>query len=221
MLSIEQKEWLTRQAEKYEQHLDLAAGQLQARGLLDIARTYSLGVVVDPEPAHAMYEGRLAIPYHTPLGVVDIRFRCLEDHDCKERDQELRDAGNSFGHKKYMQVGEDHVYNVGALHEPHPAVGITEGELDAEVADTFVLPSVGISGARKWKPFWRRLFEDYERVFVIGDGDKDGRDFAKTVSKKLDNGVPIVMPDGLDVNETYLELGEEELGRLILGEAIS
>lgn len=209
MLSIEQREWLTKQAEKYEQHLDLAAGHLETRGLTALAPTYHLGVVVDPDPVHAPYEGRLAIPFYTPSGVVDIRFRCLEDHDCK-------DAGK--GHSKYMQTGEDHIYNVGALHENSTQVAITEGEIDGMVADHFVLPSVGISGAEKWKPFWGRLFEDYERVLVIGDGDDAGRKFAKNVAGRLDNGHPIVMPDGYDVNSVYSELGEAVLRSVILGD---
>src|SRR5690606_5037356 len=136
---------------------------------------------------------------------------------CKEVDKELRANGSEYGHAKYLQAGEDHIYNVGALHESHPAVAITEGELDACICDTYVLPAVGISGATKWKSFWSRLFEDYERVFVIGDGDKPGRDFAKSVAKKLDNGVPVYMPEGYDINEAYLEFGDEELTRLILG----
>jgi len=36
---------------------------------------FHLGVVVDPLPGHEQFLGRVAIPYVTPSGVVDIRFR--------------------------------------------------------------------------------------------------------------------------------------------------
>lgn len=222
MLSTEQRNWLGMQMERYETYLDSAAGPLQARGLLGLAPSYHLGVVRDPEPAHRRYDGRLAIPYVTPAGVVDIRFRCLADHDCKEvaEEQKVAEVPQNMRHRKYLQDGEDHIYNVGALHERSLAVGITEGELDACVADTYVLPTVGISGANKWKNPWSRLFEDYERVFVIGDGDAAGREFTKQVSKKIGyHAVPIIFPDDEDVNSYYSKHGEKELVKLILGES--
>jgi len=222
MLSVEQRNWLGMQSERYETHLHLADGVLQARGLQDIAASYHLGVVTEPPPAHRRFDGRLSIPYITPAGVVDIRFRCIEDHDCAEIAEREKEAEVpvQWRHKKYLQVGEDHVYNVGAFHERSFAIGVCEGELDGAIADTLVLPSVGIAGATKWKSHWSRLFEDYERVFVIGDGDPAGREFSKVVSRKIGNhAVGIVMPDGHDINSYYVEHGEKELIKTILGES--
>jgi len=41
---------------------------------------FHLGIVKDPLPGHESYKGRLAIPYITPSGVVDIRFRSINNH---------------------------------------------------------------------------------------------------------------------------------------------
>jgi DNA primase len=49
--------------------------------------------------------------------------------------------------------------------------------------------------------------EGFDRIFVIGDGDKAGQEFARNVSKKLDAALPVVMPDGMDVNDVYLADG--------------
>lgn len=222
MLSFERRNWLTMTMERYETYLDSAAGPLQARGLLELAPTYHLGVVREPEPQHNRFDGRLAIPYMTPAGCVDIRFRCIEDHDCKAVAEAEKEAEvpQPLRHRKYLQDGEDHVFNVGALHERNKGIAVCEGELDTCVADTYVLPSVGISGATKWKPHWSRLFEDYERVFVIGDGDAAGREFAKVVSRKIGgHAVRIVMPDDHDINSYFVEHGDRELYKIILGES--
>ncbi len=44
---------------------------------MEIARLARLGVVAEPEVGHEQYQGRLAIPYVTKSGVVDLRFRSL------------------------------------------------------------------------------------------------------------------------------------------------
>lgn len=207
-LSAARKAMLQKAAEAFHRNLDEApSAYLEGRGLTEEVReAFLLGVVsADAGPTFEKYIGRLSLPYITPTGVVSIRFRCVEDHECE-------------GHPKYLQMAgdSDHLFNVGALHERHPAVAITEGEIDAITADR-VLPAVGIPGATKWKPFWGRLFEDHERVYLLGDGDKAGREFCDKLVEKVPNAQPVVFPAGHDVNSYFLEHGEEALSAFILG----
>lgn len=182
---------------------------LNGRGITaEMADQFLLGVVsADAGPTFEPFIGRLSLPFITPTGVVSIRYRCIEDHDCKDEK-----------HPKYLQgKGEqDHLYNVGALHERHPVVAVTEGEIDAMFAD-LIVPSVGVPGATKWKPYWSRLFEDYDKVFVLGDGDQAGREFCDKLTELLPNAQPVVMPPDMDVNAFYLAHGQGALEEYVLG----
>lgn len=211
MLSGARRQALQAAAEKFHGNLDEHSwGYLRERGVsAEMAEQFMLGVVsADAGPTYDQFVGRLSIPYLTPAGVVSIRYRCIENHDCKDA-----------GHPKYLQgKGEaDHLYNVGALHERHPAVAVTEGEIDAMFAD-LIIPSLGVPGATKWKKHWTRLFEDHAKVFVLGDGDQAGREFADKLCELLPNAQAVVFPAGLDVNGFYLEHGPEGLERFILGD---
>jgi DNA primase len=200
--SASQKSWLGELAERYHASLDEAtASYLLARGIgPDDARGFLLGLVVEADPAHAQYEGRLSIPFLTPTGVVSMRFRCLEDHNCKEA-----------GHGKYLSVtGEEtRLYNVQALHDAGNKVAIIEGELDALIATASGLPAVGAPGVNNWKPYFYRLFDDFERVVVIGDGDPAGREFVATLARHMSNSIRRPMPEGHDVNTYVLEHGPD------------
>lgn len=194
---------LGRLADRYHEALDQETRTyLEGRGLdQDAVHGFRLGLVSDPDPLHEEYRGRLSIPYITPTGVVSMRFRCLEQHDCKEN-----------GCPKYIQPkGEPtHIYNVNALHIADTVVGVCEGEVDAMTATVAGLPSVGIPGASNWKPFWARLFQDFAQVIVLGDGDKAGREFASKLSHILPGGEAKVLPEGMDVNSLVVEKGAAE-----------
>ena len=57
-------------------------------------------------------------------------------------------------------------------------------------------------------------------MFVLGDGDAAGREFAKQVSRKIGpQAVGFTLPDEQDINSYYLEHGESELVKIILGES--
>lgn len=200
--SNSQKNWLGVQASRYSESLDdRTLSYLAARGLdRDAVTGLRLGLVVDPDPAHTRYAGRLSIPFVTPTGVVTMRFRCLEDHKCE-------------GHGKYESpAGEEtRLYNVNSLHLKGDVVGISEGELDAGVATYAAgIPTVGVPGVQNWKPYYYRLFEDYERVIVIGDGDEAGRNFVATLTRNLPNGIRKPMPDGYDITSYVVEHGVEQ-----------
>lgn len=198
--SDSQKNWLGSLADRYHESLDeTTLSYLAARGIdQDAASGFRLGLVTAPDPAHDRYTGRLSIPFITPTGVVYMRFRCLEDHVC----------GDHF-HGKYEGVsGENtHLYNVGALHQAGDTVVVTEGELDALISTRAGMPAVGVPGATNWKPFYYRLFDDYERVILVGDGDTAGREFVATLARNLSNSIRRPMPEGYDVNSFVLEQG--------------
>lgn len=195
---------LERATASYQGYLGLAEDYLGARGIdLAVAATYRLGVVGEPEVGHEQMVGRLAIPYLTRAGVVDIRFRCMEDHVCKEA-----------GCPKYLgsAAARTHLYNVDAIIRAGSTIAITEGELDALVLDGVVgVPAVGVPGATSWKEHYPRCFDDFERVLVFADGDTAGKDFGKKLAHELETAVIVQMPDGMDVNEVLLAEGASHL----------
>lgn len=201
--SASQKSWLGQVAERYHAAMDEETlSYLASRGIdRDAVDGNLLGLVAEPDPAHTHYEGRLCIPFITPTGIVYLRFRCLKEHDCKE-----------LGHGKYEGLAGEgtHLYNVRALQMPGTAIGICEGEIDALVATMSGLPSVGVPGAHNWKPFYNRLFEDYERVILLGDGDEAGREFVATLSRNINEAVRRPLPKGEDVNSYVMEYGAEK-----------
>lgn len=155
---------------------------------------FRLGYVSDPLPGHDLYRGMLAIPYirrddEGGWSVVQMRFRCLEDHDCK-------------GHGKYQGVSgvPTRLFNTLALMGSESKMVVTEGEIDALTASVYGIPAVGVPGGSNWKPHYREALLGYETVYVVGDGDDAGRKFADHVKKDLPNGRVLIAPDGEDVN---------------------
>ena len=84
MQSESHRNWLTELAHRYHDALtEEVRTYLETRALgPDVVTGSLLGLVSDPDPAHEQYRGRLSIPYITPAGVVGMRFRCMEKHDC-------------------------------------------------------------------------------------------------------------------------------------------
>lgn len=206
--SDSQKSWLGELSERYHASLTPEIrSYLADRGLdqetVDGAR---LGLVVNPDPSHIQFEGRLAIPFITPTGVVYMRFRCLQNHDCKE-----------FAHGKYEGPAETgtRLYNVLSLHSADTTIAVTEGELDALVSTGGGLPAVGVPGVQNWKPYYYRLFDDFERVIVLGDGDTAGRDFANKLAGNMPNAIPRPMPKDEDVSSFVVKNGPDAFLELV------
>jgi DNA primase len=189
---------LTSAATRYAQDIDDALPYLAARGITPgLAAQYRLGLVARPMPGHENFHGRLAIPYLTGLGVVDIRFRALDDSGAKYL--------NRPGATPTM-------YNVGALARGRTTVAVCEGELDAVMCDGAVgIPAVGVPGVNAWQPFWARLFADFDRVIIPCDGDDAGHMFGAKLAKVLDNAVVLHLPDGHDVSSLCLSQGVESV----------
>lgn len=205
-LSREQRRLLERATLQYQEHLPVAEGYLAGRGIsLEFARSSGLGVVADPVPGHEARVGRLAIPYLTDAGPVNMTFRCIRDHNC-----------HTSGCKKYlMSEGfKTNLYSVQSLGWASDWIAITEGEIDALSLNSIRVPAVGVSGAEKWQDHWENVFEDYSRIYVFTDGDDPGKKFGKEMARKL-NAIVIDMPDGEDVNSMLVKQGAEYLrGRI-------
>lgn len=179
----------------YEQNLQVAGDYLAGRGFTpDVAKMFRLGVVVEPAQGHDAYVGRLSIPYLTPAGVVDIRFRAL----------------TSDATVKYLgrPGASPTLFNVGALRRADETIVLCEGELDAVTMDALVgVPAVGVPGVNNWQEYWARLFPDYAQVVVPVDGDDAGHGFGLRIAKQLPNAVIVRLPDGQDVNSLYTSGG--------------
>jgi DNA primase len=201
-LSLAQRNSLEEAVSHYERLIDGAATYLAGRGITkDAAVTRRLGYVA---PGNALigqeqYEGRLVIPYLSPAGVVDIRFRNTDP---------ASEAPKYMGRPGVETL----MYGVLAFQRDTDIIAVCEGEMDALVLEELVgIPAVGVPGANSWKSYYWRCFEDYSKVFVFADGDQAGRDFAKRVAQSVDQTVIVQMPEGHDVNSLFVAEGAESL----------
>lgn len=195
-LSRSQKILLEKSTKHYEKDIHLAEEYLTKRGIsLLIAEKIRLGVVVDPLPGQEQFINRLSIPYITPTGIVDIRFRSIGPEE-----------------PKYMGMAgtSTRLYNVDALHIAGNYIAVCEGEIDAiTLSYCCDIPAVGVPGANAWKPHYGRLLADFETIYVFADGDQPGTDFAKSLSKEFNSVIIMQMPDGEDVNSMFLRNGSD------------
>ena len=195
-LSSSQRQFLLQATQRYSGKIELAAEYLSNRSLsVEEASIFHLGVVEDPLPGHEPYKGRLAIPYITPSGVVDIRFRALHNED-----------------PKYMGLvgAKTTMFNTQACFVAHKYICVTEGEFDCILMSVKTThPTVGIPGANNWKPHYVKILDDFDIVIVLADGDAAGLEFGKKISRELSNVNIISMPEGEDVNSMITKIGSE------------
>lgn len=202
MLSNVQRRSLERATLQYMEYLPEAEGYLVGRAIdPEAARSVGLGVVRNPIPGHENLEGRLAIPYLTPSGPVNMNFRCMSDHTCKEH-----------GHQKYMTWGglETTLWGVQFLVEADDYIAVAEGEIDALSSNIAGVPCVGISGAEKWQPWWSNVFEDFTRVYVWQEGDEAGKRFGDTLVREV-GAIRLPLAVKQDVNSVLVGQGPEAL----------
>jgi len=208
-LSVPQRESLENATAYYQASVLEAKDYLLARGITgEIAMRARLGVVVEPLLGHESMAGRLAIPYLTEAGPVDIRFRCLEAHSCKDA-----------GHGKYLTLPGHlpRMFNASALATDTTTVAVCEGELDTLIVHHHLgLPAVGVPGAQVWsgQKHYPRMFRAFTRVLVFADGDDAGRDLGKQIARDLPQAVVLRLPDGADVTDYYLSHGVDGLADL-------
>ena len=201
---------LYEQAQYYHDQLpgSIAAEYLVTERGLDLDRIarFGLGYSGATEPGHKMYQGRLVIPYmrymHGEWFTVALKFRRI---------------GDESGGAKYLGDTSPKLYNTVDAVENDDQIAICEGELDALTASVAGVPAVGVPGVDTWQRSWTPIFRGYERIWVLMDGDKPGRDFGAMLRKLLgpDKIRLIDMPDGLDVNSFVKEYGPAALRELV------
>lgn len=201
-LSNSQRQFLLQATHQYASQIHLATDYLATRNLsVEEAQRFHLGVVKDALPGHEQYIGRLAIPYVTPSGVVDIRFRSMNGAD-----------------PKYMGIpgAKTSMFNAQTVLTASDYICVTEGEIDCITVSTkTVHPAVGIPGANNWKPFYAKILDDFDTVIVLADGDTPGLDFGKKISRELGNVNIVQMPEGHDVNSIVMLEGAEFINERI------
>ena len=195
-LSSSHRQFLLQATHQYASQIHLAAEYLATRNLsVEEAQRFHLGVVKDALPGHEQYTGRLAIPYITPSGVVDIRFRAIGNAD-----------------PKYMGMpgAKTSMFNAQVVLTASDYICVTEGEIDCITMSVKTNhPAIGIPGANNWKPFYSKILDDFDTVIVLADGDSAGMDFGKKVSRELSNVNIVQMPEGHDVNSIVMLEGAE------------
>ena len=193
-LSSSQRQFLLQATQRYAAKINLAEDYLASRQLsVEEASIFHLGVVDEPLPGHEPYKGRLAIPYITPSGVVDIRFRGMHNEE-----------------PKYMGLvgAKTTMFNTQACFVADKYICVTEGEFDCIIMSVKTLhPTIGIPGANNWKSHYTRILDDFDIVIVLADGDAAGQEFGKKISRELPNVNIISMPEGEDVNSIVTKLG--------------
>lgn len=198
MLSASQRSLLEEMTAQCEKNVDQLADFLDARGIgREEAVRFRLGYASDGQ-----YAGRMMIPYLTPGGVVGFRFRDI--------------GGQSSAKYLGAEGASTRLFNTGAIVRGGEVVAVCEGELDAVVCDSFVVPAVGTTGTQ-WKPHWSRCFADFERVLVVCDNDEKedgsnpGLKHGKTLLTKVPRSELVIPPAGMDLNEWYLAEGPDAI----------
>jgi len=205
--SVEQRRFFEQAVSSYQAALaaDTAVlGYLGARGIgPEAVARFRLGLVTSPLAGDEPYRGRIAIPYLTPAGVVNIRYRCAQAHECE-------------GHAKYLSrdgVGSN-LFNVLDLKKDSPFICVAEGEIDAMSLSLAGLPAVGVPGVKTWQKHFSRCLEDFDVIYAFGDGDDAGGKFSSFLAREA-KARPIRMPSGEDCNSIYVKEGADGLRRLI------
>lgn len=183
---------------------------------------FKLGCVLDASVSHEQAAGMLSIPYLTPAGTVQIRFR---------------KAPWASGVKYWQTSGSIiRMFNTNLLLDPGYRVYVCEGEFDAMAATQAGLPAVGIAGVNGWRKHFELMLAGFEHVTFIADHDSEsdsaegkekpedwpedkewkpitqaGLKFATKHAELFDGGTVIQMPVGHDVNSFLIEHGAEEL----------
>lgn len=172
------------------------AQYLADRGLTrETALTFRLGVVADPLPGHERYQGMLVIPYlHREGYPLTMRFRNLSGEG-----------------PKYLSLPHDiaRVFNTKAIFDAGDEIHVCEGEFDAMVLTQAGLPAVAFPGASTWRSKHRRMLGGFSKVWVWGDADEAGAEFANKVTRSMRTATKVRLPQGMDVTDYYLTNGRD------------
>jgi hypothetical protein len=123
---------------------------------------------------------------------VQIRYRCIAEHDCKER-----------GCSKYLgdKGVEVTLYNASTLLDATGPVVCARASSTPWRRDHRRPPAVGVPGSQAWKrhPYWARCFVGLDLI-LFADGDAAGDDLAATIAADLPEIRVVRAPEGDDAN---------------------
>lgn len=184
------------------------------RGLPDaLVEKFKYGVVVDPEPEHKQFVGRISIPYKNAQGIHYLVFRC----PCLQK--ECVECAN--GQFKYLASDGEYrpLYNSWVLDRDLDVVYVSEGEFNADVATFVGFPCIGTGSATRMEAHWTYLFDGLEEVVILKDGDGDpkaGKNMVRLwrrhLSKETRVGLRVIeFPKGHDVASYFQAFGANAL----------
>jgi DNA primase len=121
---------------------------------------FKLGAVLDANVSHEQALGMISIPYLTPAGTVQIRFR--------------KAPWEAKGPKYWQTSGSQiRMFNTNLLLDPDRTVYVCEGEFDAMAATQAGLPAVGIAGVNGWRDHFYLMLAGFDRVIFLADHDSE------------------------------------------------
>jgi len=199
LASPERKKSLALKASEMAANVGAVQSYLDTRGISEpVAAHYKLGSTTE------FGSLRLSIPYFTPAGVVDIKYRCAVTEHGDHKDKSIHCS------KMMKESGcGSHLYNAQSLIRASDLVVVTEGELDAVMVEGYTgFPTVGYPGTSNWEKRWRYCFDGIGEVIVIADGDDPGRKAAEHVAQAIGTAARVVdLGDGHDASSYIRDLG--------------
>lgn len=150
----------------------------------------------DPYPGHEFKEGRLSIPYITPSGIVQMRFRAIPEDGV---------LGNPEKSPKMLSLANagTNLYNAQDLLIDTDILAICEGEPDTWTVHMLEIPVVGIAGVEAWDKIKdvARAFR-FRKVVIVADNDDggEGLKFAEKLQMSIRQARIALMPTEHDAN---------------------
>lgn len=212
--SANMRNYLEQACRTYEENLNGSPAEkyLLKRGITKEVQTYfRLGFVHEENlsPGHERYVGRLAIPYVTPSGIVQIRFRAVPEDGI---------PGNPEDSPKYLSESgaPKTFFNPRALGVISDVLAVCEGEIDTMSCVVAGIQAIGIPGDKGWIPVFARALK-YRNIVILADNDDKGtgREHGETVQRDVRGSKLILMPSGYDVNKFLVDFGPEALRKKV------
>lgn len=182
---------MTEAAKMFHQSLnDECREYVDGRGLESQIGRFMLGTV--PEDCGAEwspYRGMLSIPYiNLNNQVVQIKFR------------NLREEGPKYLNLPSLPTSP---FNMKAVDSGSRTINVTEGEFDAMSLASLGYAAISIPGASNWKPYYRNMLDNFERVVLWGDPDDAGQSFNAAVQDSVRKATVAYL--STDINDALVE----------------
>jgi DNA primase len=114
---------------------------------------------------------------------------------------------------KYLQIkgSQPAIFGLESLKD-HSTAFLVEGEFDAmllgqEAGDLVRVCTLGSASSRHLSSQWQSYFLGCQRIFLVGDNDKAGRDWAETISGLSHRLKKVQLPTGKDISDYWLKGG--------------